>query len=233
MPGRILTPAMWSPPEPPAPGRFRPSARRLIARLRTPEQVQRWLCGVPYNWERAGETARTLHGVLSHGRAHCLEAALCAATVLEHHGHPPLLLDLESVDQLDHVLFLFRRGRRFGTVARSRDPGLNGRQPVFHTLEALVRSYMAPYVDATGRIKGYGVLDLRTLPHADWRWSDRDVHYIEKALNDNRHARIRTPDAFYRRWHAWYLDFKRAHPHQRPSDYPGRERWLGPCGRGR
>ena len=77
---------------PPSP-EFTPAERRLIARLRTPEQVQRWLNRLPYNWERRGETLRTLRGVLRHGRAHCLEAALAAATILEQHGHPPLLLD--------------------------------------------------------------------------------------------------------------------------------------------
>jgi hypothetical protein len=229
---RTPTPSPWTPPVPPPLARFTPRARALIARLRTPERVQRWLCGVPYNWERGGETARTLHGVLAHGRAHCMEAALCAAAILEHHGHPPLLLDIESVDLLDHVLFVFRRDGRYGAVARSRDPGLNGRRPVFRTLDALVRSYMAPYIDATGRIRGYGVLDLRTLG-PDWRWSTGNVRYVERALNDNRHVRLRTPDAFHRRWRAWYLDFKRAHPRERPAAYPGRERWLGPCGRGR
>ena len=68
---------------------------------------------------------------------------LAAATILEHHGYPPLLMDLESKDQLDHVLFLFRRRGRFGAVARSRDPGLHGRKPVFRSVRALVTSYAA------------------------------------------------------------------------------------------
>jgi hypothetical protein len=100
-----------------------PRVRRLIRRLRTPEAVQAWLERMPYNWERDGETLSTLPTVLRRGSAHCLEAALAAATILECHGHPPILLDLESVDLLDHVLLLFRRNGRFGTVARSRDPG--------------------------------------------------------------------------------------------------------------
>ena len=228
MPGRLITPSLWRPPAPPPPSIFPRRARRLIARLRTPEQVQRWLNRLPYNWERRQETLRTIRGVLAHGQAHCLEAALTAATILEHHGHPPLLLDLESVDQLDHVLFLFRREGRLGTVARSRDPGLHGRRPVYRNLHVLVRSYAAPYIDLSGRLKGYGVLDLRTLRRPDWRTSRRNVWYIEQALIDNCHRRFRTPDPYYRRWHRRYEEFKRLHPRERPTFYPNRDVWLWP-----
>src|SRR6059036_3067689 len=195
---------------------FTSSARRLIARLRTPEQVQRWLNRLPYNWERRGETLRTLRGVSRYQNAHCLEAALCAAAILEQRGFPPLLMDLESVDRLDHVLFLFRRGGRFGTVARSRDPGLHGRKPVYRNLHTLVRSYAAPYIDLSGRLRGYGVLDLRSLRSGDWRAARRNVRYVEQALIENRHRRFGVTDAFYRRWHERYARFKRLHPRERP-----------------
>lgn len=207
---------------------FGPKARRLILRVRTPEQVQRWLNSLPYNWERRGDTLRTLRGVLRHGNVHCLEAALCAATILEQHGHPPLLLDLESVDQLDHVLFLFRRDGRFGAVARSRDPGLHGRKPVYRNLHSLVQSYAAPYVDFTGRLQGYGVLDLRTLGRGDWRTSKRNVRFVEQALIDNRHRRFKVSDAHYRRWRRRYETFKRQNPTARPTFYPNRRTWLWP-----
>ena len=207
---------------------FARAETRLIARLRTPRQVQQWLNALPYNWERRGETLRTLRGVLRHGSAHCLEAALCAAALLEQHGHPPLLLDLESVDKLDHVLFLFRRGGRFGTVARSRDPGLHGRKPVYRNLRTLVQSYAAPYIDLSGRLCGYGVLDLRTLRRCDWRTSERNVWRVEQALIHHPHRRFRVSDEYYRRWHRRYLEFKRCHPRERPTFYPNRANWMWP-----
>ena len=55
--------------------------------------------------------------------AHCMEAALSAATILEQRGYPPLVMSLESIDQLDHVIFVYRGPRGWGSVARSRDPG--------------------------------------------------------------------------------------------------------------
>ena len=228
MPRPLVPRSSWEAPDPPPPAIYTPAARRLIARLRTPEQVQCWLNRLPYNWERGGETLRTLPGVIRRRSAHCLEAALVAATILEHHGYPPLLMDLESIDLLDHVLFVFRRDGRYGTVARSRDPGLHGRKPRYRNLHALVRSYAAPYIDHTGRLRGYGVLDLRTLARCDWRASARNVWAVEQALIHQRHRRFAVSDAYYRRWHRRYLEFKRRHPHARPTFYPNRGHWLWP-----
>ena len=96
-------------------------------------------------------TLRSFRGVVRHRTSHCLEAALAAAVILEQHGYPPLVLSFESIDELDHVIFVYRQNRRWGSVARSRDPGLHGRKPVFATPRALALSYVDPYVDYTGR----------------------------------------------------------------------------------
>src|SRR5882672_11570249 len=136
----------------------------------TPAAVQRDLNGLPYNNEPGGRaTLRSFRGVVRHGCAHCLEAALFAAVVLEAHGYPPLLLSFESIDQLDHVIFVYRKNGRWGSIARSRDPGLHGRKPVFATPRALAASYLDTYVDLTGGITAYTVADLRVLGDYDWR----------------------------------------------------------------
>src|SRR5438034_6423868 len=99
--------------------RFTRRERRLIDRLRTPLQVQRYLNRLPYNEEPHGRaTLRSFRGVVRHGCAHCLEAALSAAVVLEAHGFPPLVLSFESIDELDHVIFVYRWNGRWGSVAR-------------------------------------------------------------------------------------------------------------------
>src|SRR5258708_34627979 len=111
---------------------FTASERRLIARLRTPLAVQKFLNRLPYNEEPHGRaTLRSFRGVVRSGCAHCLEAALFAAVALEQHGYPPLVLSFESIDDLDHAIFVYRgKGRRWGSIARSRAPGLHGRKPV-------------------------------------------------------------------------------------------------------
>src|SRR5215212_4996109 len=119
------------------PVRFNAVERRLIRRLHSPKDVQLFINRLPYNTERKGDTLRGFREVVKKGTAHCLEAALFAACVLEQHGYPPLLMGLESVDMLDHVIFVYRRDGKWGSVARSRDPGLHGRKPVFRSPRAL------------------------------------------------------------------------------------------------
>src|SRR6476659_4539016 len=161
----------------PNPALFTPRERRLIARLRTPAAVQAYLNALPYNQEPGGRaTLRSFRGVVRHGAAHCLEAALFAAVVLEQHGYPPLLLSFESIDELDHVIFVYRRGGRWGSIARSRDPGLHGRKPVFATPRALAMSYFDEYIDFTGRVTGYAVVNLaEAMGSYEWRLSSGNV----------------------------------------------------------
>src|SRR3569832_780788 len=80
---------------------------KLIQRHRTPLQVQRYLMTIPYNREPEGATCFSFRRVLRENRAHCLEGALVAATILEQHGYLPLLVSIESHDYLDHVLSCF------------------------------------------------------------------------------------------------------------------------------
>jgi hypothetical protein len=203
----------------------------VIDAHRTPARVQAWLLSLPYNWEGAHPTFRTFRGVVRHAAANCIEAALAATTVMEQHGYPPLVLDLESWDHLDHVLFLYRgRDGRWGTIAKSRDYGLHGRKPLFRTVRDLVRSYMERYVDGTGRIIGYGVFDLDELTRADWRLSEGNVQSVERALIAGPHTPIAMSDSRYGRTLRRYLAFKARWPDRDPGRvrgfYRGQERWL-------
>jgi hypothetical protein len=156
--------------------------------------------------------------------AHCLEAALTAATILEQHGYPPLVMSLESIDSLDHVLFVYRARGRWGSVARSRDPGLHGRLPVFRSARALALSYFEPYIDTTGCVKGYAVADLRTLDPYNWRLSSGNVWKVERFLLEYPHTPIRYSDRRVDRLRAKYYRFKREH-HKKPLYYD-RQAWT-------
>ena len=206
---------------------FNRAERRTIDRLRTPVAVQRFLNALPYNTEPAPgrATLRSFRGVLRHGTAHCLEAALAAAVILEQHGFPPLVLSFESIDELDHVLFVYRERGRWGSVARSRDPGLHGRKPDFATARALALSYVDPYVDFSGRVTAYAVIDLhRLMGRYDWRLSERNVWKVERLLLDYPHRPIRSSDERIDKLRVWYRAYREKHG-RKPTRYRGRKHW--------
>jgi hypothetical protein len=207
---------------------FTPRERRIIGRLRTPSLVQRYLNNLPYNTEPppGRATLRSFRGVVRHHTAHCLEAALAAAVILEQHGYPPLVLSFESIDELDHVLFVYRHRGRWGSIGRSRDPGLHGRKPVFASARALALSYVDPYIDFTGRITGYAVVDLRVLGDYDWRLSDRNVWGVERMLLAAPHRPIRSSDERIDRLRRKYRAFRQTYPDRKPLFYKRRDRWT-------
>jgi hypothetical protein len=200
--------------------------RRLIEHLRTPLQVQRFLRKMPYNWEKDGETLRTFREVLRCGQAHCLEAALAAAVILEQHAYPPLLLSLESQDKLDHVVFVFRHNGMWGAIGRSRDLGLHGRRPIFRNLRQLAWSYFDTYIDETGRITGYGVANLYDLGDYDWRFAAKNVWKVERFLCEIPHRKIISSDQRYERLRARYRDWKSRYPKKPLTDYASRAQWM-------
>jgi hypothetical protein len=215
------------PGSPPPLSAFTTKEQRIIRRHSTPRAVQRFLNALPYNTEPppGRATLRSFRGVVRHGTVHCLEAALAAAVILEQHGFPPLVLSFESIDELDHVVFVYRKRSRWGSIARSRDPGLHGRKPVFRTARALARSYVDPYVDFTGRVTGYTVVDLRTMGRYDWRLSERNVWKVERMLLAAPHRTIRSSNARIDRLRRWYIAFRRRYG-RKPLAYRGTHRWT-------
>ena len=196
--------------------------------MRTPAAVQQYLNDLPYNQEPHGRaTLRSFRGVVREGCAHCLEAALFAAVALEAHGYPPLVLSFESIDELDHVIFVYRRGGRWGSVARSRDPGLHGRKAVFASPRALALSYFDPYIDFTGRITGYAVVNLaEVMNRYEWRLSDQNVWKVERVLLDHPHRSIASSDRRVDALRARYRAFRARFPGRKPVFYRNRRCWT-------
>jgi hypothetical protein len=155
-----------------------------------------------------------------------MEAALVAAVILEQHGFPPLLVSLESQDKLDHVIFVFQQKGLWGSVARSRDAGLNGRKPVFRNLRQLVWSYFDPYVDMTGRITGYGITNLYELGKYDWRFSSKNLWKVENHLREIPHTRLKSSDNRHRRLFERFKEFRKHHPDRSPSYFRNQTEWM-------
>ena len=126
---------------------FTPREWRSLRALRTPAGIQRALDAMPYH---IGHTAWSPRRVLREQTAHCLEGAIFAAAALRALGFPPLLLDLEAVQDTDHVLAVFRIDRRWGAIAKSNFTGLRYREPVYRDLRELVMSYFDGYMNLRG-----------------------------------------------------------------------------------
>lgn len=206
---------------------FTRAERKVIDRIRTPRDVQRYLNELSYNTEPppGGPQQRTFRSVVATGSAHCLEGALTAAVILEQHGYPPTVMSLESTDGLDHVLLVYKAATGWGSIAKSRDPGLHGRKPVFRSLRALALTYFEPFIDTTGCLKAYGVVDLRVLRDYDWRLSSGHVWKVERLLYDIPHTPIRYSEARVDRLRRRYFTFRRHHPGVKPVAYYDRSTW--------
>ena len=78
---------------------------RLAKKYRTPRQVQKLIDTFEYN---RNDTQKSAYTAFQTKSVHCLEAALFAAAILEKNGYPPIVMSLESQDNLDHVIFIFK-----------------------------------------------------------------------------------------------------------------------------
>jgi hypothetical protein len=177
---------------------------RLAKKYSDPVKVQKFLRSLDYNRELKSETLRSAFSAAKSKEAHCLEASLLAAAILEHHGFPPLVMSLESHDNLDHVVYVYKKNNKWGSIGRSRDEGLHGRKPQFRSLRDLALSYYEPYIDKTGCITGYQVANLDEM-NTDWRFSRKNVWQVEKYLIEIKHVRIKFNKKRYKKIHARYL----------------------------
>ncbi|MFI5000230.1 MAG: hypothetical protein ACHQK9_10175 [Reyranellales bacterium] len=165
---------------------------RALLALDTPQRIQEFVIGLHANFERGGDTLRSVKGVLRHRQAHCIEAAFTAACALWLHGDPPLLMDLTAKGDSDHVVALFRRGRCWGAISKSNHVWLRWRDPVYRSLRELAMSYFHEYTNKHRKtLRTYSVpVDLRRFPAARWVSNPEDCWEVGAALDDVRHYRL-------------------------------------------
>ena len=172
-----------------------PRELRAFRSLKTPYGVQRALDAMPYHL--AG-TAWAPRQVLREGTAHCLEGAIFAAVALRILGFPPLLLDLEAVQDTDHVLAIYKVRGHWGAVAKSNYSGLRYREPIHRTLRELAMSYFEDYINLRGertlrRFSGPVSLARFDRLRPGWMASEGDVWWVAEHLVDVPHTPLLTP----------------------------------------
>jgi hypothetical protein len=160
---------------------------RTVRALKTPARIQRFLDGLTYQY---ADTAWSPQRVLRERKGHCLEGALLAAAALRLNGHPPLLMDLESVRDDDHVLAIYREGGLWGSIAKSNFAGLRARAPIYRTLRELALSYFENYYNLRGEhtLRAYSIpVNLARLDSRHWMTSEDDVWCVPELLIETRH----------------------------------------------
>lgn len=168
---------------------------RSLRALKSPRGIQRALDAMPYHL--AG-TAWSPRRVLRERTAHCLEGAIFAAAALRVLGFPPLLLDLEAVQDTDHVIAVYRERGHWGAIAKSNFSGLRYREPVYRSLRELAMSYFEGYINLRGdrTLRAYSPLvNLARFDraHPGWMTTEADLWWVADHLLEVRHMPLLTP----------------------------------------
>jgi hypothetical protein len=171
-----------------------PREWRALSALRTPVGIQRALESMPYHIASSAWSPRR---VLREWTAHCLEGAIFAAAALRVLGFAPLLLDLEAVQDTDHVISVYKLRGHWGAIAKSNFSGLRFREPVYRSVRELVMSYFESYINLRGErtLRAYSrSVNLARFDrsHRGWMTSGDDLWWIAEHLVRVPHTRLLT-----------------------------------------
>ena len=171
---------------------FSPLELRKLRALKTPAGVQCFLDSLPYH---LADTAWSPRKVLQKKTAHCLEGAIFAAAALRVLGFPPLLWDLEAVNDTDHVLAIFKVRGCWGAVAKSNFSGCRYREPVYRSLRELAMSYFNIYFNLRWErtLRRYSrPVNLRRFDRLNWMTTDKPIWFIAEHLCEIPHISLLT-----------------------------------------
>jgi hypothetical protein len=177
-----------------APFGLTPREAKALRRLTPAWRLQRFLDDLDY--DVAGAGCRSPRRVLRERKVQCMDGALFAAAALRLQGRPALIVDLEAVNDDDHVLAVFREDGGWGALARSNYSGLRYREPIHRTLRELVLTYFESYFNLRREktLRRYSApVDLARFDRRGWMTAEEDLWYIAEHLVGIRHYRILTP----------------------------------------
>src|SRR5262245_60059580 len=118
----------------------------LLRKLSSPRKIQDFLDTIEMNFEKDGDTCMSPRRVLRERKAHCMEGAMLAATALRLQGHPPLVIDLKSIQSDDdHIVTVFQQNGCWGAISKTNHAVLRYREPIYRSLRELAMSYFHEY----------------------------------------------------------------------------------------
>jgi hypothetical protein len=160
---------------------------KFLKTLPDPNKIQGFLDSIDYN---PNYECRSPRWVIKKRSAHCFEGALLAAAALEFIGFKPLIVDMKSYNDDDHVISVFREHGHWGAVAKSNFTTLRYREPVYRSIRELVMSYFDFYFNIAGdkSLRSYSrPLDLTVFNSRHWTTTDDDLEYIGDKLEKMYH----------------------------------------------
>lgn len=174
-----------------------PKTRAILKKLSTPGKIQDFINSLPFNFEKGGETYRSVEATLEAGTMHCFEGALLAAAALSQLGQEPLILDLKSSKKdTDHVVTLFKRkvGKKtyWGAISKTNHGVLRYREPIYASVRELAISYFHEYFlkDGTKTMVSFSrPFNLKKFG-TEWLISKEQLFHIVDALEDSPHIRL-------------------------------------------
>ena len=160
---------------------------RFLKTLSDPDKIQGFLDSIDYN---PAYECRSPRWVIRRRKAHCFEGAIFAAAALRFIGYKPLLIDMKSFNDDDHVIAIFRVDGYWGAVAKSNFTTLRYREPVYRSIRELIMSYFDFYFNTKGEksLRSYSLpLDLSVYDSRKWETTDEDLEYIGDKIESLHH----------------------------------------------
>ena len=160
---------------------------KLLGTLNDADKIQAFLDSVDYNPKYECKSPRW---VIRKRSAHCFEGALFAAAALQFNGYKPLIVDMKSQNDDDHVLAVFKKDGYWGSIGKSNFTTLRYREPVYRNLRELIMSYFDFYFNMNGykSLRSYSIpLNLTVYNKFNWTTTDDDLEYIGDKLEKILH----------------------------------------------
>jgi len=157
--------------------------RRILASLKTPADIQRYLDELEYDPADGAASPRV---VMRSGKAQCFSGVLFACAALRELGHPPRLMFIDAVSDDGHCLAIYQNGEKWGALAKSNFTTLRSRDPIYPYL-ALGLSYFDGFFNVYGKrtMRAFTApVELEPFETRGWRFSEGSLKYIERAIDE-------------------------------------------------
>jgi hypothetical protein len=158
------------------------SERRILAGLRTPAHIQKFLDELEYDEEAGLASPRV---VMRTGKAQCVSGVLFACAALRELGCPPRLMYIEAVTDDSHCIAVYEHGGLWGGIAKSNFTTLRSRDPIY-PYDALGLSYFEGFYNQYGKrtMRSFTVpVELERFEPRGWRFADEELTYIDRAID--------------------------------------------------